>query len=153
MNPFWSAFTDAYQKKDFIWMGQVTRQLEKLWLVSSVVLVLMYAVSGYVYSIWIGDKVEIATRLSMMVALYMMLNNLASVYLFLINGIGKIRLQAIIYIAFAIVSYPCMVMFGRLYGLVGILIVPMATVTMQAVFAKVQLRKILSKSASGIWFK
>ena len=153
MNPFWSAFTDAYQKQDFSWMEQVTRQLERLWVVSSVILVLMFVASGTVYSIWIGDKVEVATHLSMMVALYVMLNNLASVYIFLINGIGKIRLQTIIYLFFAMVSYPCMVMFGRLYGLVGILIVPMATVTMQALFAKVQLRKILTKSASGIWFK
>jgi hypothetical protein len=73
--------------------------------------------------------------------------------MYLINGIGTVRIQLIIYLSFAIVSWPLMTLACRLWGVEGIVIVPTIVLVFQTVFGKVQLRKLLNKSAKGIWLK
>ena len=41
LTPFWSAFTDAYIKRDYNWMRGTLEKLEKLWLLCIPILVLM----------------------------------------------------------------------------------------------------------------
>ena len=149
--PLWSAFTDAYQKNDFVWMKQIIRKLEVLWLLSNIVLVVMLIISNWVYEIWIGDEVEIGFILSVVITIYMIINNLGAIYLNLINGIGTVRIQLIIYIVFAVVAWPLMIKFGREYGIVGVIMVPITALFFLAVFAKVQLMRIMNHKAKGIW--
>lgn len=151
--PLWSAFTDAYQKKDFAWMKNITKKLEYIWLFSIIVVFLMLGLCDYVYRIWVGGEISISFRLSVFVALYLLFNNISTIYINLINGIGYIRVQLIAYIVIAFFSYPLMVMLGRQYGLAGIIVIPTIAVFILALLAKIQLIKVLSKRASGIWLK
>ena len=41
LTPFWSAFTDAYVKKDYNWMSGIVKKLEFLWLLCIHILILM----------------------------------------------------------------------------------------------------------------
>ncbi len=151
--PFWSAFTDAYQKKDFIWMKKVIRVLEGLWVLSVLAIFLMLVLSRWVYRIWIGNEVQVSEDLSIVVALYMVVNNLGAIYMNLINGIGTIRLQLIIYVVFALVSWPLMVYLSHIFGLKGIILVPVLALLFQAFFGKIQITKITNQTAKGIWLK
>lgn len=151
--PFWSAFTDAYQKKDFVWMKNVIKKLELFWYLSVVAILIMLLISGWFYRLWIGSDVHINVSLSIAVAIYMIINNLGAVYLNLINGIGAIRIQLIIYIIFAIVSWPLMISLNAIFGLIGIIIVPSIALLFQAIFGKIQLNKIIRQVADGIWIK
>ena len=49
LTPFWSAFTDAYTKNDYVWMRNVLEKLEKLWLLCIPVLALMLLCSDFLY--------------------------------------------------------------------------------------------------------
>ena len=71
----------------------------------------------------------------------------------LVNGIGTIRLQTILYVIIALVAWPCMVYGGRQWGICGVLLLPTAAYLVQAIAAKVQLTKILSGTARGIWLQ
>lgn len=57
LSPLWPAFTDAYVKKDFVWMNGVYRRMCKIYLASVLLLLLMVVFSPIVYEIWIGNKV------------------------------------------------------------------------------------------------
>lgn len=149
--PLWSAFTDAYQKNDFAWMKQTIRKLEILWLLSVIVIVVMLVISNWVYMIWIGDEIEIEFILSVVMSIYMIINNLGAIYVNLINGIGAIKIQLIIYIIFSVVAWPLMVQFGREFGIVGIIMVPIVALFFLAVLAKMQLTRIMNHTAKGIW--
>ncbi|MBO7418289.1 MAG: oligosaccharide flippase family protein [Bacteroidaceae bacterium] len=151
--PFWSAFTDAYQKKDFIWMKKVIRALEGLWVLSVLAILIMLVLSGWVYRIWIGNEVHVGEELSVVVALYMVVNNLGAIYMNLINGIGTIRIQLIIYFFFAMISWPLMVTFSHIFGLIGIVLVPALALLFQVLFGKIQITKITNQTAKGIWLK
>lgn len=151
--PFWSAFTDAYQKGDIIWMKKVVKGLERFWFFSSFAILVMLIVSNWVYRIWVGSDVMIDYSLSVAIAIYMIINNLGAIYLNLINGIGTVRIQLIVYFIFAVISWPLMVFLGREYGIVGIVLVPTMALLMLTTLAKLQLHKIMDNTAKGIWTK
>ena len=151
--PFWSAFTDAYHKKDFIWMKKVVRILERCWILSVLAIFVMLAFCGWVYKMWIGTDVQIQLELSIAVAIYMVFNNLGAIYMNLINGIGSIRIQLIIYIIFAVSSWPLMVSFCHIFGITGIVLVPTLVLFFQALFGKIQICKITNQTAKGFWLK
>lgn len=153
INPFWSAFTDAYTKKDTDWMRGTLSKLEKLWLLSVLAAILMLSVSRIFYRIWIKDSVTVPFTLSAAMAVFVLTKSLADIYMYAINGIGAIRLQLILYIVFAVISWPCLVWSCRLLGVYGVLLFPSFVYVAQAVVGKLQLSKLISGTAAGIWGK
>ena len=151
--PFWSAFTDAYHKRDIIWMKKVIKGLERFWFLSSFAILIMLIVSNWVYRIWVGYDVMIDYSLSVAIAIYIIINNLGAIYLNLINGIGTVRIQLIVYFVFAVISWPLMVFLGREYGIVGIVLLPIMALLVLTTLAKLQLHRIIDNKAEGIWAK
>ena len=151
LSPFWSAFTDAYAKRDYPWMKRTVRSLERLWAFTSVGCLVMFALSQPFYRLWVGSDVTVATSLSLAVAVYFIVSNLGNTYMYVINGIGTIRLQLLTYVAFALVAWPFMLWAGSYFGIVGIIMVPSVAMLLQALIGKIQLSKLLNKTAHGMW--
>ena len=152
-NPFWSAFTDAYTKHDFDWMKNVYSKLSKAWYITVPMLVVMLIVSPFVYRIWIGSSVNISFILSLIMGIYILLLSRANLYMYLINGTGKVTLQLIVYVLFALVSIPLMIMFSEMWGVVGVVLVPILVYTVQCFVGHIQIKRILNNTAKGIWNK
>lgn len=151
LTPFWSAFTDAYVKKDYDWMRGIVRKLELLWLLCIPVLILMVLCSGFLYQWWVGDSVPVPFSLSACMAVYILFQTGGNVYMYLINGTSKVRLQLIIYVVFAIIAIPFMNFCCKWYGVEGVLIVPILTFGLQVIVGRVQILKIINGTAEGIW--
>ena len=153
LSPFWSAFTDAYHKQDYLWMQKVKKLLEITWLCELLVVVVMILIAPWFFKIWIGNSVSVSVALSICMALFVLVQSIGSVYMYLINGIGTIRIQLIVYVVFALISWPLMQFSCRQFGLVGILLAPSLVYIAQAVLGKIQIEKVLNKTSSGIWNK
>ena len=122
-------------------------------MLSVVALIIMLFGSNLFYKLWIGDKVLVRFSLSASIALYTAIYSLATIYMQLINGIGAIRLQLIIYVFGAIISYPLMVITCRFWGVEGVVVVPGLVVLLQVIVIGIQLNKILEGKEKGIWAK
>lgn len=153
LNPFWSAFTDAYTRKDYDWMRKMFQRLECLWLISIPVIIVMFFIAPWFYKLWLGSAVEVSFATNISVAGYTVFLMLANVYMYLINGIGKVQIQLIIYLSFALIAYPLMNLCCRLWGIPGILLIPTLVYIFQAILGRIQLIKILKANTSGIWDK
>lgn len=153
VTPFWSAFTDAYYKNDLKWMGNAKKKLEQTWLIFVGISVLMVIFSPLFYKIWIGDRVDVSFSLSVCMAIYMLSQTLGAIYMHLINGVGTVRIQMITYLVFTAISWPLMTFSCRIWGLMGVLVVPTTVYVVQALLAKIQIQKILNHTAKGIWEK
>lgn len=153
LTPLWSAFTDAYVKKDYIWMKNTVRKLERMWLLSIPILTLMVVCSNILYQWWIGDSVTIPFSLSVCLAVYVLFQTCGNMYMYLINGTSKVRLQLIVYLSFAIMALPLMDLTCKLYGTEGVLIIPMVAFFIQAVIGRIQIMKIINGKAKGIWLR
>ena len=163
ITPFWSAVTDALIKEDFLWIrkGIINMlkvwlfflKLEKIWRISIYALIMMIVVSNIFYKIWLGNSVQIPLSLSIMVGVYILVQNLCGMYIYLINGTSRVRLQLIIYLFSVFISGPAMYMLCATFGTAVMLVVPIVISLVQALVAKKQLSKIIDRTASGIWLK
>jgi O-antigen/teichoic acid export membrane protein len=151
LTPFWSAFTDAFTKKDYRWMELTRRKLEKMWLLSVPIAVVMLFAADTVYRLWVGRQIHISFTLSCAVMVYTLATTLGNIYMYMLNGIGKVMIQLIVYTLFAICSIPLMYWFCRWWGVSGLLIVPTAVYFFQALLGRVQLSKLCRGKAKGIW--
>lgn len=151
LTPFWSAYTEAYAKQDFDWMNRILQKLRKTWILLFGVNFLLLILSPFCYKIWLHGSVEIATSVSVGMMVYMSVLSYSNMYMILLNGIGKVFLQMIVYIVCAVFAIPvCYVLCGE-YGICGILVVLSSVYALQAVVARVQLSKILTNTSIGVW--
>lgn len=151
VSPMWSAFTDAYTKKDFNWMSNVLKKFEKMIIIIIISILLLLLLSDPIYKIWVGEDIDISFTLSIGVMLFVFTQIMGSLYMYFINGIGTIKIQLIIYLVFALISYPLMVVCCRFYGTVGVIYVPSLVYLIQAIIGRAQIWKIINQKAKGIW--
>lgn len=153
ITPFWSAFTDAYSKKEFEWMRSTLQKLELSWIFALAGGIVMLLIAPYFYQIWVGEGVQIPWQLSLVTLIYVLAQTLGNIYMYAVNGIGTIRIQLIAYVLLALLSWPMMLLGAKLLGLVGILIFPSIALIAQAILGKIQLHKQLCGTARGLWDK
>lgn len=153
MVPIWSAVTDAYEKKDFTWLHNLEKKLDRLVILSVLALAILLVLSPWIYKIWIRDNVSISFSLSAVMALSFFAQIISAVNMNQINGFGKLRLQTIVYVLFAIIAWPLFTYSARYFGLVGIVLIPAFVWLTQGIIAKIQINKILNGKATGIWAK
>ncbi|ULQ57952.1 oligosaccharide flippase family protein [Flavihumibacter rivuli] len=153
INPFWSAFTDAYAKNDFNWIRLTLYKIRKFWVLITVGALFILLVSPYVYQFWVGKYVTVPFSLSVVMFFYVIGNAWVAAHCFLLNGVGKIRLQLVMYVICILVNIPVSVYFGKMLGLTGVVI---GNVVMQLIMGVVfflQTEKIIHQKAKGIWNK
>lgn len=153
MTPIWSAYTDAYTRKDFAWMKRSAAKLEKMGMLSFPTLILLTAISPFVFNLWLGSKIETSIYVSIAVAFYTFCKIMGAIYMHQINGTGKVRIQLITYSIIALFAIPVMIYSCRQWGLVGIVLVPSIAFFIQFIICRVQLNRIINQTAKGIWNK
>lgn len=151
LSPYWIAFTDAYTKRDFKWMRNILRKLTKVWLSLLGVSFFTLIISPVAYGIWLNGMVKIPYTTSVCMFIYINVLAYSTMNMILINGIGKVCLQSIIYIVCALFSIPISVSLCKHFGIPGILIVLSFVYLAQAIIARIQLNKILNNKAVGFW--
>ena len=151
LSPIWSAYTDAYVRKDITWMKSTIMFLEKIWLIMVFVLLVMLICSSFIYKIWIGTSVMIPFIVSVLISIYMMIWTRSSIYLYPLNGIGKVKVQMYSYMICCVLNIPLAILFGIKLGLHGIIIVNIGMLLPNTIWGPVQLNKLLNNKAKGIW--
>lgn len=151
--PMWSATTDAYTKGDFLWIKKTSHTMNKLLLGVIGLMVVMVALSPIVYHVWIGDEVEISITLSLLMALYNFIIMWSQSYSYLLNGMGKLKLQAINTIIVAIMFYPIVRSLGIHFMVPGVLIGMCIVNLSGAILNTIQFNKVVNQKANGLWSK
>lgn len=151
--PLWSAFTDAYVKKDVAWMNNIYKRLIQMFLLSSICIVLMVFISPWVYQWWVGNDVNISIELSALIGIYTIIAVWGSIHGTLINGMGKIRFQLWYAVIIMLAFIPLALLLGHLLGLTGILLAMIIINVPGFVFGRYQVIRLINRTATGIWNK
>lgn len=151
--PFWSAFTDAYAKNELSWMSSTYSKLSKIWTLTIVIFAVLLFLSPFVYKYWLAKDIEIDFKLSLAMGLNMIILSRANLYMLCLNGIGKVFMQMIVYLIFAVLAIPMMYLLTKLLGYYGIIMVTSLVYLCQAVTGHIQLKMILKGKDNGIWSK
>jgi O-antigen/teichoic acid export membrane protein len=153
VTPYWSAFTDAYAKKDFDWMRQSISKMRKLWLYLSVLTVLLYFFADIFYSLWVGKAVAVPQSLSLSIAVYVIVQTWQVIHAYMLNGVGKLRIQLILLILTSIINIPLSVFLIRQVGLYGTVAANIIVMIIMDIIFTWQCKLIVDQKATGIWNK
>ncbi|PWD99000.1 MATE family efflux transporter [Marinilabilia rubra] len=153
LEPFWSAFTQAYTKKEYSWIRKSIKQLLFLWGLSVVGSLIMLSLSGWVYEIWIGDMVSVPLRLSVLMMFFYMIKSWNNVFVYLINGVGKIRMQLYMSLIIAVINIPLSIFFAKNLemGSSGVILGTIVCLSFGAILHPIQYKRIINGTARGIW--
>ena len=155
VQPYWTAFTDAWVKKDIEWIQNSMRQLLKIWRFISLCCVFVLIFTPFIYRIWIGDAVQIPFILSASMCLYFICRCYGGTYNVFINGTGKIKLQSIALLIVVILYIPMVYLLAKVFN-IGLISIPIALVftDFYSLFiAKMQYKRLIQNRATGIWNK
>jgi O-antigen/teichoic acid export membrane protein len=153
MTPFWSAFTDAYTKGDIDWVKATLKKIKKIWLAFSMLSVVLFIISPFVYKIWLHGKVVIPLSLSFAMMLYVIATCWQTIHVFFLNGIGKLRLQLYLVVVTSIINIPIAILLGKYIGVAGVTYSNFLMFLVMGFLFHVQTNKLLNKTATGIFDK
>lgn len=155
VSPFWSAYTEAWVKKDIIWIKNTIKKLINIWAILSLGGIIMLIFAKQFYHLWIGDEIIIPFNLSLVLLVYFVTYTFGGIFNMFINGIGKIRLQLILSgisaLIFILVSILLIEVFNL--GIISLVIASIIANIEGFIIAPIQYKKLINNKAYGIWNK
>ncbi len=158
ISPLWSGVTDAYSKGDSIWIKNAVKKYLYLLVFFLFAGLLMLLVSAKVYNLWVGAKVAhlIEFPISLLCFIFVATNMFTNIFVFVINGIGALRIQfiaGIISSAFFFILTLVLIKQFQL-GVKSVLIASIISNIYGYVIAPIQVYNIFYKKAkAAIWYK
>lgn len=155
ITPFWSAFTDAYAKDDFIWIKKSMKKLIQIWVLVVILVIILFLLSGYFYNFWVGDQVEVPLILSLFMAIFAIISTWNNIFAYFINGISKIKLQMYSSIIAMLINIPISIFFAKnlQLGSSGVILATCVSLIFGAFLGPFQTYLVLNNKAKGIWNK
>jgi O-antigen/teichoic acid export membrane protein len=151
LTPFWSAFTEAWLKKEVPWIKMIMKYLVYFWLFFVFCGIIMVVFSKWIFSIWIGDNVHVPYIWSIIMCSWILIYLFNGIFCHFINGVGKIKLQMYLGISVALLNIPLAFILGSILGLVGILLANVVLALIQTIIYPIQYKRILQNKAVGVW--
>jgi O-antigen/teichoic acid export membrane protein len=153
--PYWSTFTEAYVKYDFDWIKKSMNNLKKFVILFWGFCIVLFFSSNYLINLWVGNKVLIADELNIIICIYTCLYLYLLPLNYFINGIGKIRIQLLTAVIFAILNIPLSIFLAKYlqFGVNGVVFSTLICIIPNVILSTIQTNKIINQKAFGIWFK
>jgi len=151
ITPYWSAFTDAFAKNDFKWIKDSINKMLFVWMFFALFSILLYFLSATLYRLWIGENIVIPSLLSISLAVYVNAVVWNVIFAYLLNGIGKLRVELIMMVSTAVLNIPLSVFLIHRIGVSGTVIANIIVFLIMNVTITYQCKLILNKKAKGIW--
>ena len=151
LNPLWPAFTDAYTKGDYNWMNRIYSKmcLTFCGVLATISVIMIF--SPYIYKSWVGENVSVPFSMTISVAIYTIIQCWNSLQVILINGIGAIKLQTYVTLIGLIFHIPLSLFLGTFMGVIGVITSMCIINLVYAMFFTLQLHRLLSQKATGVW--
>ncbi len=154
LTPFITAFTEAYIKKDYVWIRSIIKQLNTVWLLLCIGIIVF--VFGYklFFKLWVGDEIIVPLSLILSLGASGILHTFYNKYTLFLNGVGIIKLQMYVLTGQAIFFIPLSYLFYKLnFGLSSVVISQITLYIPAALIFYKQYHRIINDRAKGIWAK
>lgn len=152
-SPVWSALSDAYAKKDYIWMQNIYRKIIYILFLSESFLFTLIIISPLVYKVWIGNTVAIPFHITLLIGIYMGILLIGNTYAMIVNGMGVVKLQTYMALLQGIIYIPLIFVMANVMKLEGIIISLIIVAIPSTLSVVIQVPKLLNQKAKGIFAK
>lgn len=147
VTPLLPAFTNAYYANDIIWIKRVLSKSKKLTGLAIFGIITLIPMSKFLIKIWLKGKVTVPWSMVLLIATYVALQVMISVYSKFFNGIGKLKKVTIITVINLIIYMPLAIALGKYadLGVSGIIIAKVSIGLMAVVFFPIIARQIIQE--------
>lgn len=153
LTPLWPAFTDAYALKDYAWMNRIYKKMCLVYLIVLSGIIVLIALSPYLYYFWVGDKISIPFEITLCLGIFLAINSWDSLQVYMINGVGAVKLQTYVVLIGLIFHIPLALFLGNKLGVIGVVLSMTCINLIYSAIFTTQINKILKHKAHGIWNK
>lgn len=146
--PLWSMYTEAYEKKDYIWIKNIFKKLNLLLILYIFISFVMIYFGPTFISLWIGnDKINIDISNYIFMALLTVTMIWHQIYAFFLNGIERLKVQIITTVIAAIINIPLSIYLVKFHnmGLNGILLSTILSLLIFNISGTIQTYSIMNK--------
>ena len=153
LSPSWSAYTEAFVKKDIVWIKSMIRKMILICAVFCFGTLLMAILANPVYKLWVGESIVVPVSLTTGMALYVSILNWNNIFAQFNAGVSKIYIQVWLSLFGGIVFIPLAILISKNAGLIGIPLAMILSILPGTFIQPVQSGKIINGKAKGIWNK
>lgn len=157
LSPFWSGVTYAYNCGDYEWIKNAVRKYLRIFIGVIVIGLIMLIFSNKIYELWLGKHlIHIDFSTSLLCYIYFSTAIFASIFIFVLNGIGAIHIQFVcaIFSSLGFVILALLLINKFHLGVQSVLISAIASNVFGYIIAPIQYYQIFfNKSSSKIWFR
>lgn len=154
LQPLVSAVTDAYVKKEMVWVKNIFKKIRLYSTGLSLIEILLLVISPFVFQIWLGERLTIPLELSIVMTVYFVFNVWVTPYSNFVGGVGKMNISVLLSITKIVVFFPIAIAMIKLFGSVGLIITILTVNTLpNLIVGAIQYNMIINNKAKGIWNK
>jgi O-antigen/teichoic acid export membrane protein len=152
---YWSAFTDAYVRKEYDWIRNTIRRMEKVTYLLMAMVALSTLVAGKLIGLWLHNAVQVPLSMQITMCIYTLISLIAAPQHIFLNGTGKVRLQLYTAIYTIIMTVPLAWLFCKVLhlGPKGVILAMICTSLPVTILYRIQYNKIMSGKATGVWIQ
>ena len=137
-DPLWSAYTEAYIKKDFSWIKKSCLRMTLLLLpVFAIVLILIFT-SKLIIKIWVGPQVIVPDQLIIFFGIFTIISIWNNNWGIILSGIGKVRLGTCYTVVTGLINIPLSVYFAHKFGVAGVILGTICSISISSVISPIQ---------------
>jgi O-antigen/teichoic acid export membrane protein len=152
LSPLWSLSTDAYLRGDVEWIIKTVKRYLLILVGTLLALVVGYLIRDVAFEIWLHN-VHVSPKIALYVAIYIGILCWNNIFLYVVNGTGKIHFQFILSIITMILFFPLTHFLVKYMGLGidGIFISNMIILSIFSVLIPLQAYYLLKTNKQGFW--
>lgn len=147
--PLWNAYTDAYVKKDFIWIKSNIKKM--IYIMIPIILGSMILIwnTEWIINIWIRDvDIVIPRYLTIFMGLYVIIACWNNIWATFLNGIGNINIQLYASVVGVLIMLPLSWYLMKLIGSSGMIGAILISLFLSGIPPMVQVYFLLKKGCS-----
>ncbi len=147
MAPLWSAYSDAFHRKDFLWMEKTLKQQLKLFVLFVGGIIILAVLTRPIVKIWIGNGIELSTSLILSVGLFVTISIWNNIFAYFMNATNQLKTQMITSVFAVFINIPLSIFFVKQFdmGVYSIVLGTVVALSLFAVFGSLQVFKSLKK--------
>ncbi|MGZ5017308.1 MAG: lipopolysaccharide biosynthesis protein [Methylobacter sp.] len=151
--PLWSAYTDAYHRKDIGWIKQMLQKQMAIYCGVVLAVIFMGLLARSIIAVWVDSELEVTSPLVITVGLFVLVSIWNNVYAMFVNGIGRIKAQLYTAVIAMLVNIPLALLFTKHFGfgLSGVVLATCISLLIAAVVLPIQVHRIVCDGMRGVF--
>jgi len=147
-DPFWALYADAFEKKDYVWIRKTLKRWNILFIPLLMFVFLLMYFARPLIKFWLQYDLDIRTSLILCMGIFVLIRVYGIIYMYFLNGIGKIKIQLWLYIFGAVINIPLSIYFVKYLNLgsSGVILGTIISMMSMTLLLPLQTFKILKES-------